>query len=303
MLQRRSSPAKKYMRRTLQIVALVGTLLIGIIALALIVSQTPWFRDWLRKYVVRQAGQYVNGTVQIGSLGGNLFYGVQLGDVAIDVDGEHVVTLKSVEIKYSVSELISQGVTVREITLQEPYILARRDAQGWNLARLPKKQAQEADRKGPGRSVSLPSIVIVNGRAVVDDRAPSPSYRIPSRIDGLNVKAGFEYAPVHYSVTLDQFSFNGTAPDLTVQKLTGRIGTRGDDLNVEKLFLQTGQSSVTIDGVVRNYLSSPSLQVTASSPSLSLPEFGGVLPVVQGYNLHPSFDVKAEGQQNALKLG
>ena len=49
------------MRRTLQIVALVGTLFIGIIALALIVSQTPWFRDWLRKYVVRQAGQYVNG--------------------------------------------------------------------------------------------------------------------------------------------------------------------------------------------------------------------------------------------------
>ena len=81
MLQRRTSPAKRYMRRTLQIIALVGTLLIGIIALALIVSQTPWFRDWLRKYAVRQAGQYVNGTVSIGSLGGNLFYGVQLGDV------------------------------------------------------------------------------------------------------------------------------------------------------------------------------------------------------------------------------
>ena len=102
MLQRRISPAKNYMRRTLQIVAFVGTLLVGIIALALIVSQTPWFRDWLRKYVVRQAGTYVNGTVSIGSLGGNLFYGVQLGDVAVEVNGEHVVTLKSVEIKYSV---------------------------------------------------------------------------------------------------------------------------------------------------------------------------------------------------------
>ena len=76
MLQRRVSPAKKYVRRTLQIVALVGTLLVGIIALALIASQTPWFRDWLRGYVVRQAGQYVNGTVSIGSLGGNLFYGI-----------------------------------------------------------------------------------------------------------------------------------------------------------------------------------------------------------------------------------
>ena len=303
MLQRRATPAKRYLRRTLQIVAFVGTLLIGIVALALIVSQTPWFRDWLRKFVVRQAGQYVNGTVSIGSLGGNLFYGVQLGDVAIDVDGEHVITLKSVEVKYSVSELMSQGVTVRDIRLDEPYILARHDARGWNLARLAKKQQQEADRTGPRKPLSLPSIEIANGRVVVDDRAPSASYRIPSRIDSLNVKAGFEYAPVHYSVTLDRLSFNGKAPDLTVQNLAGRVGTRDDDLNVEKLFLQTPQSSVTIDGVVRHYLASPSLQLTASSPKLSLPELSGVLPVLQGYNLHPVFDVKAEGPLDALKLG
>ena len=42
--------------------------------------------------------------------------------------------------------------------------------------------------------------------------------------------------------------------------------------------------------------------MTASSPKLSLPEFGGVLPVVQGYNLHPAFDVKADGLLEALQL-
>ena len=52
MLQRRISPAKKYMRRTLQVLALVGTLIVGVIALALIASQTPWFKDWLRRFVV-----------------------------------------------------------------------------------------------------------------------------------------------------------------------------------------------------------------------------------------------------------
>ena len=82
------APVKRHLRRTVQVVALVGTLVVGIIALALIVSQTPLFRDWLRKYVVRQAGQYVNGTVSIGSLGGNLFYGVELGDIALDYNGE-----------------------------------------------------------------------------------------------------------------------------------------------------------------------------------------------------------------------
>ena len=302
MLQRRMLPAKRYLRRTLRVVALVGTLLVGVVALALIVSQTPWFRDWLRRYVVRQAGNYVNGTLSIGSLGGNLFYGIELGDVAIDVNGEHVITLKQVEIKYSVSELVSQGVTVQQIVVRQPYVLLRHNAKGWNVASLVKRQAQEADRQGPRKPIALPDIVIEDGRLSIDDRAPSPSWRLPSAVDGLNVKAGFAYAPVHYSVTLDRFAFNGHAPDLSVRTLAGRLGTRDDNFNVEKLFVQTAQSSMTIDGVIRNYLSTPSLQVTVSAPAFSLPEFAGVLPFLEGYDLHPTFDVKASGPQDRLQF-
>src|SRR5436309_7628877 len=151
MLQRRASPAKRYLRRTLQIVALVGTLLVGILALALIVSQTPWFHDWLRRYVVREAKQYLNGDITVGSLGGNLLYGIELGDVAIDVNGEHIVTLKRLQIKYSIAELVSSGMTVQQIRLEQPFILLRHDASGWNVASLVKRQEQEADRQGPAK--------------------------------------------------------------------------------------------------------------------------------------------------------
>jgi autotransporter translocation and assembly factor TamB len=302
MLQKRMSPAKKYMRRTLQIIALVGTLMVGILALALIVSQTPWFRDWLRRFVVREAKQYVNGDVSIGSLGGDLFYGVQLGDVAIDVNGEHILTIKHLEIKYSISELVSQGMTVRQIRLDEPFVLARHDARGWNLSTLIKRQQQEANRQGPRAPISLPDIEIVNGRAAVDDRAPSPSFRIPSRIEALNVTAGFAYAPVHYSLTLNRLSFIGKAPDLTVTKLAGGLATRDDDLNVQKLFLQTPESAVTIDGVIHNYLATRSLEVIASAPKFSLPEFAGVLPALDGYDVHPAFDVKADGPLDRLRM-
>jgi autotransporter translocation and assembly factor TamB len=296
------APARKYLRRTLQIIALVGTLLVGIVALALIVSQTPWFREWLRRFVVRQASSYVNGTLTIGSLRGNLFYGIELGDVAIDVNGEHVVTLKQVVVRYDIAQLVSQGVTVEQIVVRQPYMLLRHDDRGWNVASLIKRQAREADRQGPRKPLSLPNIEIEDGRLAIDDRRPPKGWRSPSSIDGLNVKAGFEYAPVHYSVTLDRFAFNGHAPDLTVRNLAGRFGTRDDNFNVEKLFLQTAQSSTTIDGVIRHYLSTPDLQVTVSSPKLSLPEFAGVVPALRGYDLHPTFDVKATGPQNRLQL-
>jgi uncharacterized protein involved in outer membrane biogenesis len=302
MLQRRVSSAKRHLRRTLQIVAFVCTLLIGIVALALIATQTPWFKDWLRRFVIRESKQYVNGNLSIGSLGGNLFYGVELGDVALDVNGKHVVTLKRLQIKYDFAELVSSGMTVRQILLDQPFILLQHDASGWNVANLVKRQEQEADRQGPGKPLSMPDIEILDGRVVIDDKAPSDAYRLPSRVDGLNVKAGFEYAPVHYSLTLNRFQFAGKAPDLTVAELTGRVGTRDDNLNIEKLSLRTSQTSVTIDGVVENYLQNPSLRLTVSAPKVSLPEFAGVLPSVRGYNLHPAFEVRAAGPQDNLKL-
>ena len=268
----------------------------------MIVSQTPWFHEWLRKYVVREGNLYLNGQLSIGRLGGNLFYGIQLRDVSIDVDGQHIVTLPEVELRYSVAEIVAQGVVIDHIKLVNPTVHLSRDAQGWNVARLPKRERQEANRQGPGRPVSMPDMEIENGQLFIDDRAPSPSYTLPKQIAGLNLKAGFQYEPVHYSLTLDNVSMRASGPDLTLEKLSGRLGERDDRVNVEKLTLKTAQSEVTIDCAVQNYLSNPNLQLTMTSQRLSLPEFAGVLPALRGYNLHPEFTLKASGVQNNLTL-
>jgi uncharacterized protein involved in outer membrane biogenesis len=286
------------LRRTLQVVALVGTIVVGIIALGVIASQTPWFKDWLRRFMVREANQYVNGNVSIGSLGGDVFYGVQLGDVSVDVNGEHIVTIKHLEVKYSIAELISNGITVRQIRREQPFVQLRHDASGWNASNLVKRQQQEADRQGPDKPMTLPDIEIVDGRVQIDDRAPSTAYTLPKQIAGLNARAAYAYEPVHYSLTLDRFSFTSANPNLTVADLTGRLGVRNDDLNVEKLTLRTADSTATIDGVVHNYLGEPNLQVTLSAPRVSLPELAGT-PALQGYAPHPAVDLKAEGKQSA----
>ena len=89
------------LRKSLQIVALVGTLMVGIVAVALIVSQTPWFRDWVRRYIVRESKQYLNGELSIGRIGGNLLFGVEVSDIAVDVSGERIVAAKTVEVDYN----------------------------------------------------------------------------------------------------------------------------------------------------------------------------------------------------------
>src|SRR4051794_3129117 len=202
-------------RRVLQVVTFVGTLTIGVLALALIVSQTPWFRDWLRRYIVRESKQYLNGQLTIGGLDGNLLFGADLADVAVDVSGERVVAVKGVELDYNIFSLISKGLSVQQIKIDQPVVQLEHDAKGWNLARLVKEQEQEADRKGPMSPISLPSIEISDASLSIKDGDPS-AVSIPRRIEDVDVKAGFEYAPVHYSLTLEHVSFRGSAPSLSL---------------------------------------------------------------------------------------
>ena len=291
----------KLLRRSLQVVAFVGTLMVGILAIALIVSQTPWFRDWLRRYVVRESKQYLNGELTIGRIGGNLLFGVDVSDVAVDVSGERVVAVKSLELDYSILDFISKGIVVDEIKLVSPVLRVERDRHGWNLGRLVKKQAREADREGPGRPISMPSIEIADANLYIDDRVGADGYRLPSRIQDLDLQASYEYAPVHYTVEIDRVSFHTTAPQLNLTELTGKVAVRDDNLYIEGMSIRTAESSLTMEGVVEHYLETPVVRVTTTGRA-SLPEIGRVLPAAGGYGLHPSFTVRAEGPARDLKL-
>jgi autotransporter translocation and assembly factor TamB len=288
-------------RRTLQVVALVGTILVGVIAVALIVSQTPWFRDWLRRYIVRESKQYVNGELSIGGLSGNLLFGVGLSDLAVDVSGQRVVAIKGLQVDYSVFEIVSKGIVLDDIKVTAPTLRVVHDANGWNLGHLIKAQEQESERKGPGRPISLPSIELTDGTIYLDDKTGSQTLRLPSRIDGLHVKGSFEYEPVHYSINLDDVRFHASSPDFTLQQLAGGLAVRDDNLYLQKLNLRTGESAMTIDGVIRDYLNTPTFEV-ATAGHVSVPEIARIVPAAEGYALNPSFDVKANGPASNLAL-
>src|SRR5512134_317924 len=120
-------------RRTLQVVAFLCTLIVGVTSMAVIVTQTTWFKEWLRGFIVRQAQDYVNGRLSIGQLDGNLFFGVALGDVDVTVNGEKVVDVDDISLDYNAFTFIRGDVVLDEIRLTRPVLRLERDAGGWNL--------------------------------------------------------------------------------------------------------------------------------------------------------------------------
>src|SRR6266508_5537577 len=99
-----------FARRSLQVVAFICTLVVGTASMAVIVTQTTWFKEWLRGFIVRQAEDYVNGRLSIGRLDGNLFFGVELGDVDVTMNGQPVLEVKDVGLDYNVFTFVGGDV-------------------------------------------------------------------------------------------------------------------------------------------------------------------------------------------------
>src|SRR3982074_3353377 len=113
------------LRRLTHVLVLVLTLVVDAAAAAVIVSQTAWFKNWLRGYIIREANQYLNGTLSIERVGGNLFFGVELENIGVSMDGSEVVSIKDLGLDYNVFELISRGVSVNHIRLNQPVLYLR----------------------------------------------------------------------------------------------------------------------------------------------------------------------------------
>src|SRR5215470_9685053 len=98
------------LRRLLHVLLVVLMLLVGTGALAAIVSQTAWFKNRVRIYVVAQASKYLNGDITIERLGGNLFSGLELEGIAITHDGRPIVSVKDIGLRYNLYQLATSNL-------------------------------------------------------------------------------------------------------------------------------------------------------------------------------------------------
>ena len=74
------------LRRLSRYVAIAVLSLVVLLGAGVAVTQTSWFKNWLRQKAVTQAAQYLNGELTIRSLSGNIFTGVALEGVALHHD-------------------------------------------------------------------------------------------------------------------------------------------------------------------------------------------------------------------------
>src|SRR5262249_19972620 len=103
-------------------VVLGGVVLIALSA-GIATIESSWGKNRLRQLLVRQANEYLTATVEIGRLEGSLFRGILLGDIRLSRGGRPLIEIDDISLRYSIRELLQQGVVIRQIRLARPRVV------------------------------------------------------------------------------------------------------------------------------------------------------------------------------------
>jgi autotransporter translocation and assembly factor TamB len=293
----------RWARRTAKIIGGTVLALVLLIAVALVATQTSWFRDWARGFGERQAARLLNGQLHIGRLDGNLWSGATLTDVRITQDAREVVRVDRVHVTYRLRQLLSRQWRFPEITLTRPSIVLIHDAAGWHIANLLRPRRNDSPNAQP---VELPSLVVEQGTVAIEDAtAASGGARWPARIERLDGDFGVTLSRGLTDLVIRRAAFEAAQPALRVASLDGHWTAKDGRHDIRDLHLRTAASTLTGNVSYQPPLAAGARATIAAhlTPApIDFAEFAELVPALEGRPLVLSGTVDVNGALDALGI-
>ena len=239
----------------------LGIFLILVIAFA--VSQTSFFRNWLRETAMNAANNALNGKVYIGQLDGTIFTSLILHDTYITMDKDTLLNASRIELRTSPLQLLFKKIYVRKLELDDTRINLVRDARGeLNVSKLvpPSKNIDTT-------SSSFPFKIIIAEMKIKNSALSLKDYNITStasydslNLHNLNVKnlnlslsALADINNNDFEIGIHSLSLDPNINRFALKDLSGEFYVNNDSISVKDFNLKTEASDFTINALVGNF--------------------------------------------------
>jgi autotransporter translocation and assembly factor TamB len=133
-------------------------LVVGLVLLALILIQTPVVKDWIRGEVERRTNEAIEGQIEIDRISGNFLRSVTAHDVILrDGRDRPLARIDRISASYWLLSLVTNGLEVENIRIDQPRLLARRYEDGTlNLATLTDQPPDEPEAPSEPTDFDIP---------------------------------------------------------------------------------------------------------------------------------------------------
>ncbi len=284
--------AFRAVRRVLRYLAVAVLSLVVLLGAGVAVTQTSWFKNWLRQKAVSQAAQYLNGELHIASLRGNLFTGVELAGVSLRHEGQTAVAMDRLAVQYSPLTMMSEGIVLDSLTLENPTILLQRDNAGWNFNRFVRTRQNTGGRGAP--PIAMSAVIITNGHVIVKDRD-----RLIEDLTSLNTRFSFAYERPGIAVSIGELSASGV--ETAVRRFAADLRFDRGAIDARDVRLETDRSKLAAT-VTYSGRQDRRLDLQFDAERLSLPELGRYFRPLAAIRLEPAVSVRGTGTLDALKM-
>jgi translocation and assembly module TamB len=266
--------------------------LVLVMAAGVAVVRTPWFRDWLRHLVVRQATAAINGTVEVGGISGSLFRDVTLHGVVVSQGGRPTLEIPALSARYDVVQMLFGRMAVDELILFNPSISIVQERDGWNIARLIRTR-QQGPEEAP-RSLAIGQIRVVDGRASVQQAGS----RVRS-FDDVTVDASMRLASPNLTLSVGRLSARDLATGLAVDA-AGELSKDDQGISLPRFEITTPASHLSGRLQYEGSFNRRRVEARLDATRLHLREFAAYLPSAMPADVDLSGHLTMAGRLDAM---
>ena len=285
----------KYILRTLLGIILLILLLV---ILAALITQTGFFKRKLPSIIEKQASAFLNGSLTVGRVDGNLFTNLLLEDVLLSDNSDTVIYFEELSAHYNLLPLLHSRLEISSAKLSRPFIFAQQlNDSTWNLQQIVKPvETAPSDTANTKMAftIELSEFVIEEGSIEIE----SPDTIIPRRVEHLNTNLSLQYASDQQKITINSFSLHTQTPDLMLESLTFQLTRDQQNIQLKGFNLKTAQNQIDATG---EYHPDPVLeaQTDVTTGPLHLTEFEFFLPEIK-IPANPIFELDAVAKNDSL---
>ncbi len=158
-----ASKKRNYFKHLINIANVLLGIILVLFTITFFILQTDWFKETLRKEIIKTANEELDATLSIGKIHGTFFTSIIIDDVLLKRYGDTLAYIDKVQLHYNPIQLIFKRIYVRELSLLNPKIFLLHDdsLKHWNYDNLAKNPSPEDTTKS-----SFPLLIVIKNAKI-----------------------------------------------------------------------------------------------------------------------------------------
>lgn len=251
------------LQKTVNVFLWIGIGLLALILLALGITQTSTFKNYLREKIVEIADSSLNGQLHIGKIEGTIFTSLFLDNTALTYEQDTVVFAERIEIKISPLKLLAKTIFARSIILKNGRINFVYDEDGeLNFAKIFPPGEDDTEAGEFPFKIEAADLQLINMNFSMQDYTKTGEYKTYSYFNyddlhirnlNLSLSAFADINEDEFEAEIRNISSESNVDNFNLKKLRGKFFVNKNELAVEGLYIETNDSRISLTGSMRQF--------------------------------------------------